>query len=132
MVTDVIADFIIRIKNAGMVRKEQISMPYSKMRNALAQKLRVSGYVGDVSSVGHGTDKRLVINLLYNQTTTSHKVSGMSRISKPGRRVYIGTRDIRPVKNSHGVLLLSTPKGILTGEEARKERVGGEVLFSLW
>ena len=131
MVTDVIADFIIRIKNAGMVRKEQVVLPYSSMRNALAQKLRVTGYVGDVSSIGHGVDRRLAVTLLYNKDGT-HRVSGVARISKPGRRVYLGVRKIRPVKNSHGMLLLSTPKGILTGEEARKERVGGEALFSLW
>ena len=131
VVTDVISDFIIRIKNGGMVRKEQVSMPYSKIRNSIAQKLRVTNYVDTVDAVGHGPLKRLVVTLLYD-SDGKHKVQDVKRISKPGRRVYMGTRDILPVKNGHGTMLLSTPKGILTGEEARKECVGGEALFSIW
>ena len=131
MVTDVISDFIIQLKNAGMVRKDQAVMPYSRMRNALAQKLRTAGYVADVSSVGHGTEKRLSVTLLYTKSG-AHKLRGVQRISKPGRRVYMKSQAIRPFKHAQGLLILSTPKGILTGEEARKEGVGGEALFSLW
>ena len=131
MVTDVISDFIIQLKNAGMVRKDQVVVPYSRMRNALAQKLRTTGYVADVSSVGHGTEKRLSVTLLYTKSG-AHKLRGVQRISKPGRRVYMKSQAIRPVKHAQGLLILSTPKGILTGEEARKEGVGGEALFSLW
>lgn len=131
MVTDTIADFIIRIKNAGMVRKEQLEVPYSKMRNSIAQKLRVTNYVEDVSTVGHGIDRRLVVKLAYDKDGR-HRVHDVRRISKPGRRVYIGVRNIHPVKNKHGFMILSTPKGILTDQEARKEHIGGEALFSIW
>ena len=131
MVSDTIADMIIRIKNAGMVKKEQVEMPYSKMRNSIAQKLRVQSYVQNVETVGHGIHRKIVVTLAYDKEG-KHRVQDVQRISKPGRRVYIGVRDIRPVKNNHGLLLLSTPKGILTGNEARKEHVGGEALFSIW
>lgn len=131
MVTDIVADLIIRIKNAGMVRKEKIEVPYSKKRNSIAQKLRVANYIENVETQGHGTKKQLVITLAYNKEGR-HRVNDVKRISKPGRRVYSRVQDIQSVRNSHGTLFLSTPKGILTGEEARKEHVGGEALFSIW
>ena len=131
MVTDIIADLIIQIKNAGMVRKEKVEVPYSKKRNSVAQKLRITNYIENVEMHGHGTKKQIVITLAYNKNG-KHKVQDMKRISKPGRRVYVGVQDIRPIKNNHGTLFLSTPKGILTGDEARKGHVGGEALFSIW
>ncbi len=131
MVTDIVADLIIQIKNAGMVRKEKIEVPYSKKRNSIAQKLRVTNYVENIETQGHGTKKQLVITLAYNEEGR-HKVNDVKRISKPGRRVYLKVQDIHPIRNNHGTLFLSTPKGILTGGEARKGHVGGEVLFSIW
>ena len=131
MVTDVIADLIIQIKNAGMVRKESVTVPYSKKRNSIAQKLRVAEYVENVEAQGHGVKKNLVITLAYDKDG-KHKVRDVKRISKPGRRVYVGVQDIRPVRSGHGTLFLSTPKGILTGDEAYKGHVGGEALFSVW
>lgn len=131
MVTDIVADLIIQIKNAGMVRKEKIEVPYSKKRNSIAQKLRVANYIEDVETQGHGTKKQLVITLAYSEEGR-HKVNDVKRISKPGRRVYVRVQDIHPVRNKHGTLFISTPKGILTGDEARKGHVGGEALFSIW
>ena len=131
MVADSIADLIIRIKNAGMVRKEKINIPYSKKRNGVTQKLRVTDYVENVETQGHGTEKQLVITLAYDEEG-KHKVRDVKRISKPSRRVYVSVQDIRPVKNNQGTLFISTPKGILTGDEARKGHVGGEALFSIW
>ena len=131
MVTDIIADLIVQIKNAGAVRKEKVEVPYSKKRNSIAQKLRVTNYIENVETQGHGTERQLVITLAYNDEG-GHKVNDVKRISKPGRRVYVGVRDIRPIRNNHGTLFISTPKGILTGDEARKGHVGGEALFSIW
>ena len=131
MVTDSIADLIIRIKNAGMVRREKIELPYSKKRNSIAQKLRAAEYVENVEAQGHGTKKKLVVTLAYDEEG-KHRVRDVQRISKPGRRVYVGVHDIRPIKNNHGTLFISTPKGILTEKEARKGHVGGEALFSIW
>ena len=131
MVTDSIADLIIRIKNAGMVRKEKIEVPYSKKRNSVAQKLRAASYVENVETQGHGTKKQLIVTLAYSEDG-KHKVRDVKRISKPGRRVYFGVQDIHPIRSGHGTLFLSTPKGILTGDEARKGHTGGEALFSIW
>lgn len=131
MVTDTIADLIIRLKNAGSVKKNSVEMPYSKTRNSVAQKLRVTNYIDNVETTGHGVKKRLVVCLAYDKEG-KHRIRDVQRISKPGCRVYVGVRDIRRVKNGLGLVLLSTPKGILTGDEAKKEHVGGEALFSIW
>ena len=131
MVTDAISNLIITLKNAGMVRKGQIAVPYTKVCNSIAQKLRVTHYVEDVATTGHGIERKLVVTLAYNKDG-SHKVRDVKRVSKLGRRVYMGVKDLRPVKSGHGAMLLSTPKGILTDREARKDHVGGEALFKIW
>ena len=131
MVTDPVSDLMVQIKNAGMVKKSNISLPYSRLKYNIAQKLRVNNFVSDVREEGHGFKKNLVIDLMYDREGR-HKMSDFKRISKPGRRVYLGTKEIFPQKQGYGVLLLSTPKGVLTDTEARKEHVGGEALFSIW
>lgn len=131
MVTDVVADLLVRIKNKGAVRGESVAVPYSRLKNSIVQKMRTTGYVSDVAVSGHGPKKQLVITLLYDEQG-GHQMHGVKRISKPGCRVYVGARDIQPVKNGHGLLFLSTPQGILTGSEAKKSGVGGEALFALW
>ena len=130
MVTDTVSDFIIRIKNASMVHSDQVRIPYSKLRYAVAHKLQQHNFIGNVDKKGEGVKKSLVIDLLYKED--KQKIKDVKRISKPGRRVYFRIKDINKVKNGTGLLILSTPKGILTGEEARKGNVGGEALFSIW
>ncbi len=131
MVTDQLADLIIQIKNAGMAKKTFVEIPYSKIKYYIAQKLRTNNFVADVEEKGSGIKKRIVLHLLYDKSG-KHKVKDVKRISKPGRRIYLGTRDVRPIKYGNGLLILSTSKGVLTGNEAKKERVGGEALFSIW
>lgn len=131
MVTDPVGDFIIRLKNAGAVKKDSIVVPYSALRHAIASKLREKGYVGEVSKRGKKVRKGLEISLRYNKSGAP-ALHGVRRVSKPGRRVYRQVRDIRPVRYGKGMLVLSTPKGILTGEEARAKKVGGEALFEIW
>lgn len=131
MVTDPIGDFIVRLKNAGAVGKETVSVPYSKLKHAVAEKLRERGYVASVAKRGRKAKKFLDVELVYGASRV-HKITGVRRLSKPGRRLYASVRELRPVKFGKGVLILSTPKGILTGEEARKSRVGGETLFEIW
>lgn len=128
MVGDPIADLLVRIKNASMARKERVSMPLSKMRQAVAEILAREGYVADIDAkkkVG-----ALSLALVYRQGRPA--IEGFKRVSKPGRRMYLGVRDIKPVKRGHGTLVLSTPAGVMTGKEAREKRVGGEVLFEIW
>jgi small subunit ribosomal protein S8 len=131
MVGDIIGDFIIRLKNAGAVGKTTVSVPYSKLRHSVAKKLVEAGYI--VAAVEQGKrvqDKTLEITLRYENG--SHRISGVKRISKPGRRLYTKVADIHPVKFGKGHMILSTPAGILTNVEARAQKVGGEQLFIIW
>lgn len=130
MVSDTIGDFIIQIKNAGMAGKEEVSLPYSSLREAIATKLVEKGYLSGASVSGKDVKKRLVLALAYEGG--AHRVSGVRRLSKPGRRLYTKVADIYPVKFGKGNIILSTPSGILTDEEAKAARVGGEQLFMIW
>lgn len=132
MVSDAIGDLIIQLKNAGMVGKAQIEVPYSKLRHAVANKLAAAGYVAEVKELSKKSvaQKALVVSLAYE--AGKHRIHGVKRVSKPGRRLYTKVDAIHKIKFGNGHMILSTPKGILTGEEAKKEQVGGEQLFIIW
>jgi len=131
MVGDIVGDFIIQIKNAGMVGNKQASLPYSKLKQAIADKLVKEGYLASAEVKGEGVAKKLVLTLQYDEAG-SHRVNDVKRVSKPGRRMYVKATDIYPVKFGKGKMILSTPLGILNGEDARKANVGGEQLFIIW
>lgn len=126
MVTDPIADLLVRLQNASRVGHDAVSLPYSAMKHNIAKILFKEGYVGEVDKKGH----ELVVGLKYAAGRPA--ILGAKRISKPSRRMYLGVRDVKPVKRGHGLLVLSTPAGILTGKEAKAQRVGGEALFEIW
>lgn len=126
MVNDPISDLLVRLQNASRVGKTSVSVPFSKMKEAIAVVLSKEGYIGEADKKNH----TLTIPLSYKNGTPV--ITGVKRVSKPSRRMYMGVRDVRPVKRGHGLLVLSTPKGIMTGNQARAERVGGEVLFEIW
>jgi small subunit ribosomal protein S8 len=131
MVGDTIGDFIIRLKNAGMVGKGTVSVPYSKLRHSVAKKLVDAGYVVAATEQGKRVqDKTLEVTLKYENG--SHRIRGVKRVSKPGRRLYTKVADIHKIKFGQGHMILSTPAGILTGEEAKEKGVGGEQLFIIW
>lgn len=130
MVTDPIADFLIRIKNANLAHKTEVVMPFSKIKQELANVLVREGYVAETSRRGKRTIKDLVVTLKYNSDKPA--ITGTKRVSSPGRRLYMGVREIHPVKRGAGILVLSTPKGVVTDKQARRERVGGEALFQIW
>jgi small subunit ribosomal protein S8 len=130
MVNDPIADLIQRLKGGSMVKKETISMPYSNLKYAIAEKLRERGFVKGVEKKGK-TKKTLEVSLMYTHNGQP-KIHDVKRISKPGRRLYTHAKEVVTVKHGHGLMVLSTPKGILTGDEARKQNIGGETLFSIW
>lgn len=131
MVNDPVGDFIIQLKNAGMVRKGTISVPYSKLKHAVADKLVLIGFIESATKYGKKVKKTLDVTLKYDAEGT-HLIRGVERISKPGRRLYLGVSEIFPVKFGKGKRILSTPAGILTGEEAKEKNVGGEELFIIW
>ena len=127
---DTIGDMIIRIKNASQARKESVVIPYSKYLHAIANVLETEGFVGSVTRKGKKVKKVLEIGLKYENKKP--RIVGVERLSKLSRRLYFGVADIKPVKRGFGRLVLSTPKGILTGKQAKKENVGGEALFKIW
>ncbi len=128
---DVIGDLIVRLQNAGAIGKASVSLPYSAYKMAVAEKLRDAGFVKGVEKKGKKVKKTLDITLKYSEAG-KHAIEGAKRISKPGRRMYKSVLEIHPVRYGHGALILSTPYGIKTDKEARKEKVGGEVLFEIW
>lgn len=131
MVTDPIADLIIQLKNAQAVKKKCICVPFSQFKFAIANKLKEHGYVGNVSKKGKKIRKSIEIELKYDKSGAP-RINGVTRVSKPGRRVYANVATIRPVKYGKGALIISTPKGVLTDSEAKKENIGGEALFKIW
>ncbi len=130
MVTDPISDFIISIKNASLARKASISVPYSAMKESIAHTLEKGGYVTSVVKKGKKVIKTLELNLVY--LGNEPRVHGVDRISKPSRRMYQKAKDIRMFKSGFGNTVFSTPKGIMLDIDAKKHKVGGEILFKIW
>ena len=128
MTTDPIADLLVQIQNASMVGKARVSLPHSQMKLHIAELLAREGYVGEVDT--NKKNNTISIDVAYKNGRPA--VSGFKRISKPSRRMYMGVRDVKPVKRGVGLLVLSTPAGIVSGKEAQTKRVGGEVLFEIW
>jgi len=127
---DPISNMLISIKNGSIAKKASVVVPFSKMKFAVAECLAKEGFVGEVSQKKQNDRPFLEITIKY--TEGKAKVNGVKRLSKLSRRTYMGFKDIRPVKQGSGALILSTPKGILSGKQARKELVGGEALFEIW
>ena len=127
---DPIADMINRIQNAGAVQKEAVVFPHSKLKLAVANLLLKEGYIASVNKKGKKERKSIEIGIAY--TERGPKIQKAVRVSKSSRRLYIGFRDVTPVRQGHGDVVISTPKGVMTGKEARKRKVGGEILFKIW
>lgn len=127
---DKIADMIIRIKNAGVASKPSVLVSYSKMKMEIAELLKKEGYVKEVSKKGKKVTKFIDIALVYENGKP--KIKGVDRLSKFSRRVYKKVKEIKPIKYGYGMTVLTTPRGILTDKEAKKENVGGEALFKIW
>ncbi|MEK7569159.1 MAG: 30S ribosomal protein S8 [Patescibacteria group bacterium] len=127
---DPIADMLNRIKNAGNAGKELTDIPYSQMKESIAEVLFKQGFVTSYAKKGKKVQKTLEVGIAYDGKNP--RVVGVARMSKPSVRYYIKAADIKPVKNGYGLMVISTPKGIMSGDEARKGQVGGEVLFKIW
>ena len=127
---DNISNMLIVMKNGSLAGREVVSFPYSKMKNAIGECLKKEGYVGNVVKKLKNDQPVLEVELVY--VDKKPKITEVERVSKQSRRVYFGMKDIHSVRNGSGLLVLSTPKGILSGKEARKEHVGGEALFRVW
>lgn len=130
MVTDPIADMIIRIKNGAGVMLESVDIPASKVKLAIADILLREGYIKGYKFIEDSKQGILRVNLKYHNS--KHVVTEMHRVSKPGRRVYIGADEIPSVMNDLGVSILSTSKGIMTNSRAKEMNIGGELLIKVW
>lgn len=130
MVTDPISDFIVRIRNAGDAGKASVSIPYSALKERIAHTLVKGGYIVSIEVKGKKIEKTLEIVISYQGNQP--RISGFDRISKPSRRIYQKSKDIRMFKSGFGNFIFSTPQGILLDLEAKKLKVGGEVLFKVW
>lgn len=127
---DQIANMVNMVKNSSRVGHETITVPYSKIKEAIATCLEKEGYLKSVNKKTQKGFPVLELGLVY--IDGKPKVTGVERVSKLSRRVYAGVKDIKSTKNGYGLTILTTPKGVLTDKEARKELVGGEVLFKIW
>lgn len=130
MITDPIADMLVRITNANRVKKETVPIPYSRFKEQILDVLTRKGFIGEVLRRGRRTKRRFEATLLYENGEPV--VRGCRRISKPGRRLFLGVKGIRAPKDGAGLLIISTPLGILTHLEARMKKTGGEALFEIW
>jgi small subunit ribosomal protein S8 len=127
---DAIADLIITIKNASNARKETAVVPHSNVKEAIVEVLVKEGFVKSVAKKGKKVQKTLEIGLAYDEN--GPRIKDVERVSHLSKRVYSSSDKITPVKQGHGVMIVSTSKGIMTDTQARKEKVGGELLFKIW
>lgn len=128
---DQIADMLTRIRNAQLAKNADVAMPLSKLKLAIAQVLYKQGRISKVSIFSDGNKNFLKLKLKYNQDG-SPIIKEIKRISKQGCRIYKGKKDIRNVKDGYGFSIISTSKGLLTGDEAREQKTGGEVICEVW
>lgn len=133
--SDPIADMLTRIRNALMVKHAVVSMPASKIKVAIVKILKDEGYVGDYRVVtDENSYKSLQIQLKYEGDLKHQRpvITTLKRVSKPGRRIYTSVKDIPWVRSGMGIAILSTPKGVITGQQARRLNVGGEIICYVW
>lgn len=126
--TDPIADFLTRIRNAQLARQHEVLVPYSKLKYAIAQLLEREGWVIGLATQEH--NRWLKVLLKYDQGKPI--IANLRRVSTPGRRVYVSRHDLPKVLNGMGMAIISTPKGLMTNNEARKARLGGEVICEIF
>ena len=131
MVNDSIADLLTRIRNAQTARHESVSLETSIMKKSIAQILLDEGYISSFEEVDNGKNKDIVITLKY-VNKNQKVITGLKRISKPGRRIYASCAELPKVLNGLGIVIVSTSKGVMTDREARKLGIGGEVLAYVW
>jgi small subunit ribosomal protein S8 len=131
MMTDPIADMLTRIRNASMARHDRIEMPHSKLKEHVASVMKSEGYLDDVRVSEADDAKMLTLVLRYGRDRQS-AIDGLKRVSTPGRRVYVRHDRIDRVCSGMGISILSTSRGVMTDRDARRQRVGGELLCEIW
>lgn len=130
-VTDPIADMLTRIRNAVMVQHDSVLIPSSKMKIAIAKRLKEEGFITDYEMVRDKSHRMIKIHLKYDENNCSI-INGLERVSKPGLRVYVGSKEIPRIYGGLGIAIVSTSKGVMTGQKAWHEGIGGELLCYVW
>ena len=128
--TDQIADLITRIRNAIAVGKNEILVPTSKLKQGVVEVLVKNGYVSGFEV--QASEPRGLLKIIINEQGTNAKINEITKVSKPGRRVYSSAEDLPVIKSGRGMVIVSTSKGLMTGREAKKNRLGGEILVKVW
>jgi small subunit ribosomal protein S8 len=128
--TDPISDMLTRIRNAIAVSKPEVSMPHSKVKESVAHLLKANNFIDNVAVDGEGISKSLIITI--NNENSNARITEIERISRPGRRSYASADQIPTVKRGRGIVILSTSKGLMTGDEAKKTRIGGELICKVY
>lgn len=130
MVTDPIADLLTRLRNGWLVKKKSIVAPYSKMNIAILKILYRVGILENIRVFGEDNKKNIKVYLKYDQQGNP-VIETLQKISKPGRRIYVGYRDLKPVKSGYGFRIISTSRGLMTDYEARRRKLGGEIICEI-
>lgn len=130
-VSDPIADMLTRIRNAGKAKFNSVDIPGSKLKIELARVLKDEGFIRNFKLIKDSKQGILRVYLKYDEKET-HAIFGLERVSRPSRRVYTKSKDVKTVLNGMGISVLSTSKGIMTDKNARAENVGGEILCNIW
>ena len=128
--TDAVADLITRIRNAILVGKNEIRVPSSKLKKAVAEELKKAHYIEEVNI--EESKPRDILHIVINKPGLNSNITEITKVSKPGRRVYVGADEIPKIKSGRGMVLISTSKGVITGHEAKKLRLGGEILVKVY
>lgn len=128
--TDPIADMLTRIRNAILVQKREVSLPHSNIKQAVAELLAKNGFLAGVKTIDASIGKTLVVTI--NREGENAKITEIQRSSKPGRRLYVAAKDIPTIKRGRGIVVVSTSKGLMTGVEAKAQRIGGELICSVY
>jgi len=131
MMTDPIGDMLTRIRNAGRVNHAEVRCPSSKLKEAVAKVLSEEGFIGPFRTEGEEKKPVLVMDLRYSNAGSA-MIDSVQRVSRPGRRVYLGADEVREVRGGLGMTVLSTSKGVMCDRDARSQKVGGEVICEVW
>lgn len=132
MSVDSIADFITIIRNGVMVSKSFVTAPYSKMRYSIAQILKDEGFIYDFAIINTDSDARKLLKVVLKYVDGESVIHEIQRVSKPGRRVYAGNKEIKPVIGQLGVSIVTTSRGVIANKQAKKLNVGGEIICTVW
>jgi small subunit ribosomal protein S8 len=128
--SDPVADMLTRLRNANLALLPNVEVSHSKLKESIANILKREGYLAEVSVEGQTATKKLKLKLKYNGR--KGVIAGLKRVSKPGLRRYVGATEIPRVLNGMGIAIVSTPRGVMTGNDARKQNVGGELVAFIW